>query len=177
MKFHFWPVFMNKFIYGTSQIIFLRTYEIEQFGKVRQDWCMVAQLGKTGGTACKVSCSLTRATRRSWVQAPAGILTRLGNKNLPKSLMMLAFHCASVFDKPQWACITNVRLNLSQDAWVRFPTGARTPICSGPPLNSVNGETYLHSGVWEVEFTTGSTFLSGIKWWQSQLSDQIALEN
>ncbi len=39
-------------------------------------------------------------TGRSWVQAPAAILARLGNKYLLKSLMMSTLHSASVLDKP-----------------------------------------------------------------------------
>jgi hypothetical protein len=68
-----------------------------------QDWWHLAGLvvhGRTGGTVCKVSYSLARATGRSWVQAPTAFLTRLGNKYLLKSLMMLTLHSASVLDKP-----------------------------------------------------------------------------
>jgi hypothetical protein len=42
-------------------------------------WILEASLGRTGGAVCKVSYSLARATGRSWVQAPAAILARLGN--------------------------------------------------------------------------------------------------
>ena len=48
----------------------------------------------TGGAVCKGA-----TPRRSWVQAPAAILARLGNKYLLKSLMMLTLHSASVLDK------------------------------------------------------------------------------
>ncbi len=63
---------------------------------------LVAQSGRTGGAVCKVSYSLARATGRSWVQAPAAFLARLGKKYLFKSLMMSTLHSASVLDKPPW---------------------------------------------------------------------------
>jgi hypothetical protein len=56
--------------------------------------------GRTGGAVCKVSYSLARATRMSWVQVPTAFLARLGNKYLLKSLMMSTLHSAFVLDKP-----------------------------------------------------------------------------
>ncbi len=42
----------------------------------------------------------TEESAKIWVEAPAAILARLGNKYLLKSLMMLTLHSASVLDKP-----------------------------------------------------------------------------
>jgi hypothetical protein len=79
----------------TSQSSFL--WSLWTNNIIRQDWW---RLGRTGGAVCKVSYSLARANGRSWVQAPAAFLARLGNKYLVKSLMMSTLHSASVLDKP-----------------------------------------------------------------------------
>ncbi len=54
----------------------------------------------TGGAVCKGATPSVEQTGRSWVQALAAILARLGNKYLLKSLMMSTLHSVSVLDKP-----------------------------------------------------------------------------
>ncbi len=56
-------------------------------------------LYKNGGAVCKGATPFGRATGRSWVQAPAAILARLGNKYLLKSLMISNLHSASLLYK------------------------------------------------------------------------------
>ncbi len=89
-------------------------------------------IGYTGGAICKVSNSLTRATRKSWVQAPAAIFAWL-IRYLLKSLMMSILHNASVLDKLPWvlynlllgAVLVSCWVQSLSWCWVRFPTWTR----------------------------------------------------
>ncbi len=75
----FWRMFQTRNSYNWGNIW--------QGRKFCQSLAPIAD-SRTGGTVCKVSYSHARATGRSWVQAPAAILARLGKNYLLKSLMM-----------------------------------------------------------------------------------------